>query len=66
MTTRTFWQYHEQSGYRAKITFEWDTPDGVELRPERAAAAEEIADVAMSALGPKTLEIVLAMQGRSR
>lgn len=63
---REFWQSHDSSGYRARISIEWDTPRNVELQPERAAAAEEIADEVMRVLAPKPLEIVSAMMGRSK
>lgn len=61
---REFWQSHDSSGYRVRVTIEWETPRDVELLPERAAQAEEIADEVMAALAPKPLEIVQAMMGR--
>lgn len=62
---REFYQTHDCSGYRCRVSIEWDTPRDVELTPERQAAAEEIADVAMAALMRKPLEVVQAMMGRS-
>lgn len=59
-----FWQSHNCNGYRAEITIEWSVPEGVELLPERAAAAEEIADESLSVLARRPFELVQAMQGR--
>lgn len=59
-----FFQSHECSGYRAKVTVEWSDPEDIELLPERAASAEEIADEVITTLAPKPLEIVQAMLGR--
>jgi hypothetical protein len=62
----TFWQTHDCSGYRAKVTIEWSAPENIELLPERAEDAEAIADDIMAKLAPGPLEIVRAMMGRSR
>lgn len=63
---REFWQSHDCSGYRARISIEWDTPRDVEeLAGDRAARAEEIAADVLAALGPKPFEIVQAMMGRT-
>lgn len=61
-----FFISHEQNGYRAKVTIEWAAPDGVELLPERASSAEMLADDSLGPLVAAPLDIVLAMQGRSR
>lgn len=63
---REFWQTHDCSGYRAKISIEWETPRGVEeLAGDRGAQAEEIATEVLAKLAPKPLEIVQAMMGRT-
>lgn len=63
---KEFWQSHDCSGYRAKISIEWETPRGVdELAGDRQADAEVIADQALAALARKPLEIVQAMMGRT-
>jgi hypothetical protein len=63
---REYWQSHDSSGFRAKVTVELETPrDAPELPPERMARAEEIAEDVMEKLAPKPLEIVQAMMGRS-
>lgn len=63
---REFWQSHDCSGYRARISIEWETPRGVEeLAGDRDARAEEIAADVLAHLGPKPFEIVQAMMGRT-
>lgn len=59
-----FFQMHQCNGYRAKVTVEWSAPDNIELMPERAANAEEIAADVIATLAPKPLAIVQAMLGR--
>lgn len=60
-----YWQSHNCNGYRAEVTIEWLTPEGVELLPERDAIASGIADDALAKVAPAAFELVQAMQGRS-
>jgi hypothetical protein len=62
---REYWQSHDCSGYRARISVVWETPNDVEsLADPHNVAAEKIAEDVLAALAPKPLEIVQAMMGR--
>lgn len=59
-----YFQLHECSGYRAKVTIEWTAPDGIELLPDRAGTASDIAGDALAGIARAPFEIVQAMMGR--
>jgi hypothetical protein len=61
---REFWQSHETTNYRCRVSIEWSAPSDKEPTPERAAEAEIIAEEIMTALAHKPLEVVNAMLGR--
>jgi hypothetical protein len=63
---RSFWQSHEVTGHRAKVTVEWSWPEGTEPPQEWLNRAEEIAEDAFAALGPKSYDISLALRGMER
>lgn len=64
MAKDSFWQSHDCNGYRAKVTIEWEWPDGEVASQGWLNRAEEIAEEAFSKSGPSVRLIVLAMQGR--
>lgn len=63
---RSFYQGHDCAGFRATVIVEWSWPEGKEPPQDWLNEAEEIADEAMAAAGPKTYAISLALRGHSR
>lgn len=60
-----YYQFHEVDGYTAKVTIEWNPPEGIELLPAREGMAEDIADEMLDFVGPRVRRLCVAMLGRS-